>query len=505
MRFFPTIHPQHILIESLCLFIAGAGLTLAFSPFNAWPVAILAMAYLFYRWHHSASAYKKSFYMGWLFGLGFFSTSVSWVYISLYRFAGLPLLLAAVLTLLFLSVLSLFPATAGYLLNRIFTPKLKLNYLMAFSCLYTLFESLRGHILSGFPWGFLAYSQINSPLSGFAPIGGELLVSFLVCLVSGSFAYIITSRRLKGNQINALIILLLLLGGSLLSSIRWTELKGSPLTMSLIQAAIPQSLKWDPKAFENNLITYHHMTTPHLESDLIIWPEAAITVTPQEIPDFLEGWQTMLSEKGHDLLLGIPTQSDNDNYYNSLMVLGKHTGQYDKRHLVPFGEYLFLPKISQFIIDFFTIPMSNFTAGSMNQPLIQIQHFFLATYICYEIAYESLVLSDFPQGNLLINISDDSWFGHSLAAWQQLQIGQFRALETGRWGVFSTNDGITAIVNQKGQIIQRLPRYQPSVLTHQVFFYQGSTPIITLGYNLWLAILLILFLGCVTLRKLSNG
>lgn len=489
-------------LKLFSMLAAGSILTTAFSPFNLWPFAILSMSYLFWIWSGlsnlqditknahfretsilntatplTAKTHKTAFFYGWLFGLGFFGCSVSWVYISLSEFAGTPWWLSCLLTVLFINMLALFPAMTGYVLNRIFTPLHKLNYLLAFAVLWTFAEWARSHFLSGFPWGLLAYSQVNSPLAGFIPIVGERGVSFLVAILGGLLVYSLQQRK-KQQVISICLLIVSFTLGLWLKSIQWTYPTGQKLTVTLIQAAIPQSLKWDPAVFEHTLATYTQLTKAHQNADLIIWPEAAMTAPFGDMVDYLSYWKNTLSKQGASLLLGIPDEPFPNIYYNALLVIGADHGEYRKRHLVPFGEYVFLPTISQYFIDLFHIPMSNFLPGKHHQALIQIKGANVAAYICYEIAFESLVLNDFPKSNLIINISDDSWFGHSLAAWQQFQIGQFRAIETGRYAIFATNDGITAIVDPKGHIMSALPRYQRQTLTDTVQIYEGNTPLV---------------------------
>lgn len=482
------VNVKNVLLAA-SLALAGVVLTGAFAPFYAWPLAIIALAYLFYVWQNHTFTAKRAFWYGWIFGLGFFTSAVSWIYISLSVFGGLPFWLAILLMALLVMFLALYPAFAGYLLNRIFSTNHKFIYLMAFACLWVLTEWLRSNMLSGFPWVLVAFSQTNSPLAGYIPWVGELGTSWLVCIQAGLLAYLCQSVEVK--QLWTLIIFLAVFFlGLSLHRIEWTQpVAQGTLTVSSVQASIPQELKWNPDHFNKSLQTYNDLTRPIISSDLIIWPESAITVPVHYVGDFLAMWDDRLQGLHHSLLLGVPIQIDDDNFYNGLIVIGQNHGEYRKRHLVPFGEYAFMYPISKYIIHYFHIPMSNFTAGDKNQALIQLDHIQLATYICYEIAYESLVLRDTVQANLIINISDDSWFGHSLAAWQQVQIGQFRAIETARYAILAANDGVTAMVNPKGKIYAKLPRYVTNVLTNQVQAMQNQTPIMEFG-NLTMLLLI---------------
>lgn len=480
--------------------LAGILLTGAFAPFKIWPLAFITIAYLFYLWQNHATTAKSAFCHGFLFGISFFASAVSWVYISLYTFGGVPLWLSMILCAMFVLFLSLFPAFTGYLLNRIFTPSHKFIYLIAFSCLWVLMEWLRSNLFSGFPWSLLAFSQVNSPLAGFVPIVGEIGTSWLVCFTAGLLIYLCTNTKRLPSSV---MFFSIIAGGILLHQITWTHNINKSIKVSAIQASVPQQLKWEPKQFKNNLDTYTKLTEKALGSDLIIWPESAVTLPMQYVDDYMSVWLNRLKRMNKNLLVGLPIQTSPDTYYNGLVVLGSAHGQYRKRHLVPFGEYPFLYSISQYIIQYFNIPMSNFTPGAKEQPLIDLGNTALANYICYEIAYESLVLSDLPKANVIINISDDSWFGRSLAAWQQVQIGEFRALETARYAVFATNDGITAVTDNKGKIIKKLPRYARAILTTTVYPRAGSTPMMWWGNWGMLLVVLIVFGIVWVLKKLE--
>lgn len=248
----------------------------------------------------------------------------------------------------------------------------------------------------------------------------------------------------------------------------------------MVQGDIPQALKWDQAYVQTTLKRYLDLTEPYWHSSLIIWPEAAIPLLAQDAKPFLTLINTQATQAHATLMTGIPVQ-DGFTYYNAMLALGNGQGIYYKRHLVPFGEYLPFSSLLRGLINFFNIPMSDFSEGPEHQALMQANGHPIAAFICYEIAYPELVRTDLPQAKLLINISDDAWFGHSFAAAQQLQIGQMRALETGRYALFSTNNGITAIVSPDGAIQARAPAFQPAVLTGQITFMQGETPWVKLG------------------------
>jgi apolipoprotein N-acyltransferase len=211
-----------------------------------------------------------------------------------------------------------------------------------------------------------------------------------------------------------------------------------------------------------------------------VWPEAAI---PQWL-DKTEDYVAHLDEqaKKHDvaLIMGVPTRKDGRSF-NSMIGIGSAFGQYDKRHLVPFGEYVPLQAMLRGLIGFFDLPMSNFTAGEHRQAGITLLGFNIGSYICYEIAYVDEFLSQFPGAKLIVTISDDTWFGDSFAPAQHLQIAQMRSMETQRYQLVATNDGVTAIIDPDGRVIDRFPQFKTGVLSGTVYAMNGRTPIITLG------------------------
>jgi apolipoprotein N-acyltransferase len=171
---------------------------------------------------------------------------------------------------------------------------------------------------------------------------------------------------------------------------------------------------------------------------------------------------------------------------------------------VPFGEYVPFENLLRGLIQFFNLPMSSFVEGPAHQPLIKVNKlYYVAPFICYEVAYSSLVRSDLPKAAILITISDDAWFGHSVAAWQHLQIGQMQALSTGREMLFDSNNGVTAFISDKGRILKQAPRFVPTVLTGKAVLYQGETPWVWLGNwpVILLAFLLLLLGFCLRKKK----
>lgn len=459
------------------ILLAGALLPLAFAPFNLFPVACLAPTILIYYWYDAKPS--ASFYYGFLFGLGCFGIGVSWVFISMHRFGNLPVPLASLFTALFVCVLALFPAIQGYLLNRFFPQATPIKLLIAIPSSFALVDWIRSWILTGFPWLLLGYSQTNSPLKGYAPIVGEYGLSFILTLTS---ALLVLSRRFSNDHSSKRIltygiISIIWLTGFGLSKIQWTHPTNRTIRVSLVQGNIPQQLKWEADFIQPTLEHYTSLTQQHWDSDLIIWPEAAVPITYQDASEFLASLTKQAKQHHAHVLLGIPEAVGNEHYYNALYTIGADHGRYYKRHLVPFGEYIPFEKQLTWLFHFWQIPMSSLLPGNITQAALRINGFTIAPFICYEIAYAHLVEMIPPATDFLVTVSNDAWFGESFAPAQHLQIAQFRAIATQRPALVSTNNGITALIDKDGSLVKTLPQFESGVLVGQVMARNSSTPI----------------------------
>ena len=474
--------------------LAGAFLPFAFSPFAVYTLAFISPAILFAIWLISTP--KQAFIRGFLFGLGCFGVGTSWIFISINTYGQIPFLLSIVITVLFVITLALFPATQGYLLNRLFKNKSDIiKCLCLFPASWVLWEWLRSILFTGFPWLFLGYSQINSPLRGFAPLFCVYGISLTVALISGSLV-LLGRRNTYLVKITCVVIIGVLIGaGALLSSHPWTQPAGKPIQVSLVQGNIKQSLKWQPGELQHSLKIYKTLTEKNWGSKLIVWPEASVPTFPQQIKFFFNNMDKNAKLHKDYLIIGAPIMNDKTKeYFNGMMLIGAGKGLYLKRHLVPFGEYLPLKFLFSGLIKTLKIPMSDFTAGSQQQPPFKIGTIPIAPFICYEIAYPMEVLNSVKGKQMIIVITDDSWFGQSIALNQQLEMAQMRALETGRYVLHSANTGITAFINPQGKIKAMLPENKEAVLTATATPMKGNTPLMRWNYYPVLGLVIMLLL-----------
>ncbi len=475
-------------------FALGAFCVLGFAPFAEYftayiavsPAPTFALAGLFLLWRKAATA-REAMGLGLAWGAGCFLFGVSWVYVSLSEFGGMAPPLAAAATLLFCLYLALFPALAGGLLLR-WRSNAPRDVLL-FAGLWTLTEWLRGTLFTGFPWLAVGYSQSPpSPLAGWASVLGVYGVGFVVALIAGLIADMLsTGWRRPGAW--AAILLLLGLGG-LLRLMDWTQPAGSPVTVSLLQGNVPQSLKWDPKRLPLSVDTYLRLAGAN-PATLTVLPETALPLFFNEVPrDVLRG----LTRHG-DALIGVAIGTTGGGYANGAVMLTPEltATAYTKRHLVPFGEYA--PPGFAWFFRFARIPMSDFTAGVARQEALNFNGQRIAPNICYEDLFGEELLGALPAATLLVNLSNTAWFGDSLAQPQHLQIAQLRAIETGRVMLRATNTGMTAMVAENGTIAAALPPFTTAALVVQAQGRTGLTP-----YARWgnLLALLIAVGACLT-------
>lgn len=459
--------------KPFCALLCGLILPFAFAPFHITLLAFLSLAILLYSWIGETPA--RAAFNGFLFGIGFFSVGVSWVYISIHFFGQAPIPLAIFITCIFILYLASFFAAQGYFLTLLFPKPNWITWLLAFPSSWVIFELLRGWLFTGFPWLALGYSQTETVLRGFAPLIGVYGISWLVAFTSGLFVVMLKTNKLSKRLFIIGMLLVVFVTGTLLSTINWTIPLGEPLKTTLIQGNIQQEIKWQPEQVLRSLNLYTRYTSKSLDSDLIIWPEAAVSVPLDQAKDFLDELSNLALQHHAGIITGIPIVSSSHSY-NSVIALGDAKGTYNKRHLVPFGEYTPLKFIFDSLLQSFKIPMSNFDRGVKIQAPLISHGVRIAPYVCYEIAFPLELLNFLPQTELLLTVTDDSWFGHSIAAAQHLQMGQMRSLETGRYLLFSSNTGITAIINAKGRIISSIPSNQELQLTDYVQPMTGTTP-----------------------------
>ncbi len=452
--------------------ILGSLLPLAFAPFYWWPLAILIPALLI--WLIDAETdLRRLFVFGGLFGLGYFGFGVYWIYNSLYDFGMASPVVASAITALMVCVLATFPALSllslGYCKRHLGQRSLWFLPLIWFAL-----EWLRGWVFTGMPWLSLGYSQTSSPLSGFASVVGVYGISAVCMLLAVTLYQVIRNRRYKLIS----LLLALPLGGMALQNIDWTEAVPGSLKVTLIQGNIPQQIKWRRDQRQNIFNTYWRETVKYWDSDLIVWPETALPGQSGEIEEqVLQPMQQAAIQQNTPIITGlIYKDEETDKFYNSVILLGEKRSIYHKRHLVMFGEYYPMRWLLDMLDGLIDIPFSDLTPGPEQQELMRVGDLVLGMSICFEDVFSRDIMKALPQANLLINLSNDAWFGNSTAPHQHMQIAQMRSLETGRAMIRSTNTGISTFIDHKGQIFGQTEQFKTESLTRSVQGRTGLTP-----------------------------
>lgn len=450
-------------------------MVLAFAPFGLFPVALVALAVLAHLWITARGAAAAA-WLGFVFGFGMFLAGVSWVYVSLHRFGGMPAPLAAIATLGFCALLALYPALAGALQAKLRAPPALRATLVIPAC-WTLAEALRATLFTGFPWLTLGSGVLDTPLAGYSPLAGVYGASFAAASVAGLLWCVALGQS---RWIAATAFAVIGVAGAMLRDVTWTSPAGPPLAASVLQGNVPQDLKFDPLRYARTLETYARLAEAS-RARLIVLPETAVPRMLDSVdPDYLARLEAAATRNGGDLLLGVPVRTAPGEYYNAVLSLGESPRQlYYKSHLVPFGE--FVPPGFGWVVRMLSIPLSDFARGSSRPRPLEVAGQKVAVNICYEDAYGRELIRQLPAATLLVNVSNVAWFGDSLAPAQHLQIARARALESGRAHLVATNTGITAAIGADGRVLARLEAFTEARLDVEVQGRTGATPYVRTG------------------------
>jgi len=463
-------------------FATGASLNVAFAPFGWWPIAVLAPAALFALIRGLPP--RRAGWTGAAFGAGLFAFGTYWLYTCLHVFGLVPIWLTVILQAALICLMSLYSAALCYLANRFWLKPGATRAWLVLPVLWVLLEWLRGWALSGFPWLSLGYAMIDSPLKGWAPLFGVYGVTWAAATTAVALNVLLSPGVAIVRRLIALAgIAALFLIPALLARHDWTRAAGSPVSIAAVQGAVSQDQKWQSKNLDETMQRYSRLTADAWGARLIVWPEAALPVLANDIPDYLRRLQSQGRAHDADIALGLVNHEPaTKRYYNGLLVLSESGGGwYYKRHLVPFGEYFPVPAFVRSWLRLMSLPYDDISAGREHQPTLSAAGQKLGLTICYEDAFGSRQLEVLRDATLLINVTNNAWYGNSTAPHQHLQIARMRALEAGRYLVRAANDGITAAIGPHGEILARLPQFQEAVLRADVLPMTGLTPYARLG------------------------
>ncbi|MCF8208189.1 MAG: apolipoprotein N-acyltransferase [Rhodoferax sp.] len=442
-------------------------------------------------WRHSA-------WLGGLFSTVGLSATFWWLYVAMHTYGGLHAVLAVAAIVALAAALSLYYAAACALYWR-FARSHSGRSCLAFAALWTLAELARGTWLTGFGWGAAAYAHIDGPLAAYAPWAGAYGLGAVAAWLAATLAML---ARAGWGQRMALV-LVLALGHWLPSGVGpWSNDSGT-LSVTLLQGDIPQDEKFETGSGVPMALQWYGEHLLAAKSALVVAPETAIPVLPQQLPDaYWDALEQRFSSGKQAALVGIPLGSHAAGYTNSVIALRPGPSdlwRYEKHHLVPFGE--FIPPWFKWFTALMNIPLGDFNRGPLGQPSFAWQGQRLAPNICYEDLFGEELGARFEDAarapTIFVNVSNIGWFGNTIAIDQHLHISRMRALEFERPFVRATNTGATAIVDHRARVVAALPRHTRGVLVGEVQGRNGLTPfarwVAALGlWPIWLSAIALL-------------
>ncbi len=461
----------------LTALVAGLIYPLGFAPFGVWPATLVSLAILFFVLLDVRDR-RDAFFTGWWFGVGQFAAGVSWIYVSIRVYGSASMPLGVGLVAIFVVGMALFTGLATLNVGGRFN---RLQRGVVFVAGWVLIEWLLTWFLTGFPWLFAGYSGFSLPIVHFAPVGGVMLVSAAVVATAVAVVLAFTHRSAVRWALAGMLAFVWL-GGWGLGAVVWTE-SGDARRVALVQGNIPQELKWSRGYAATIRERYERLSASVWDVDLVIWPEAAVTSWwPQSRP-YLEAMAARGPATFVTGVLVVDFVDDDAFIYNGAVLTDTEREQaYQKRRLVPFGDYVPFEDVLRGLIAFFDLPMSNARRGSDDQDvLVDRRGLSIGMAICYEVAYGELVRRDAARADVLATISNDTWFGASIGPHQHLAIARMRAIETGRYMLRSTNNGVTAVIDSFGDVRAELPQFEEGVLVAEFFLTSGTTPYVRLG------------------------
>ena len=465
------------LLTFILVFILGTASVLGFAPFYLFPVPILAIAGLCYFWQ-KATTPASAWLLGFSYGLGLYCVGIYWIYISLHDFGGMPWWFAGFCTFCLCAFMALFVGLVGYLSK-------KLGFvIITIPVLWGLSDWVRSWIFTGFPWLTMGYSQVpHSPLAGYMPIVGVYGVSVIAVFLAATIGYWLANRPqsllFKRNAIAALVVIVVV--GGVLKVVEWTSPVSKPISVALLQGNIAQDEKWSPEKAQSTINQYLAMLQTS-KAELTILPETALPVIASQLDESVKNTLINFGKK-QPLIVGlveykVAFDNQTNQYFNSAISFSDSPSQsYKKNHLVPFGEFIPLKQVFGWIYrDWLNMPLSDLSRGGTQQKPMQLAGQKIGMNICYEDVFGEEIIRQLPEATMLVNISNDAWYGESYAAHQHLQFSQARALETGRTMLRATNTGATSAIDQHGYVLAHAPHFSKAVLNVSAQGYAGSTP-----------------------------
>ena len=463
----------------LALF-CGLLFPLGFAPFDYWPLTILSISIALYL--VSEKVENNTFILGLFYGIGQWGFGISWVYVSIHYHGNQGILSSFLITSLFIFCLSLYTGLTFYLIKKFRTSNKTLNCLLFFPVVWVTVEIIRSYLFTGFPWLIVGISLAGTSVGGWIPILGTYGASILAVMISGSLVLIFGNKK-KIHWSPALIIVIILLSSFTLNKISWTK-EISTIQASIYQPNLSLKEKWSSEGVRKTINMINSSISNAQEGEFIFFPETAIIFDKGDLSTWFSDIEKEAKSRNISLISGIIAKDTQNpgliERYNRIEGFGAIKGHYDKTHLVPFGEYIPLRRYLDKILDILGINLINTLPGD-SYSLLKAHNIAISASICYEIAFSDLVRKTAKKSNLLVTISNDTWFGSSIGPEQHLEIAQSRAHEHQKSLIRATNSGISAIINRKGKVVNRQGFFEDKKIRENVYIYEGKTPFSVVG------------------------
>jgi apolipoprotein N-acyltransferase len=485
-------------VGSAVSLVAGMLLALSFAPFGWWPLAVLMPAVLIWLWQGATP--RRAAVLGFWFNAGTFSVGTYWLYIAIRTIGHAPLPLALFLLLGFVAIMGAYHALLGWAVARYLPERGAFRWLLGIPGAWLLAEWWRSWFLSGFGWLALGYAHTDNWLASLAPVVGQFGLGLLTLMLAGGLVAALYGDNRTRIAVGAGYVVIW--GAAFaVRDVEWTDTYSRPIEVAVVQGAIPQDEKWIGDNLDSILETYRTRTREAHGAALIVWPESAIPDLANNHIEYYRDVYAEASAKGSSLMMGTLRMEPNEKtgeeeYFNSVLAMDRSTpgvGWHDKYHLVPFTEFVPVPGFVRQWLRLMTLPYSDFNRGPANPPPLEAAGQRIAASVCYEVAYGSTQLPALRTATMLVNVTNDAWFGRSPERHQHLQITRMRAIEAGRPMVRAANDGISAVIGHRGEIIAMAPEYETNVMRAELQPRIGLTPYARTGN--WPAVCLALVFG----------
>lgn len=425
----------------------------------------------------------------WAFATVWLTSTFWWLFVAMNTYGGMPAILAAIAVVALAGALGAYYASAVWLWRKLLITKSGWSA-VAFGALWMMAELARGTWLTGFGWGAIGYAHVEGPLAFFLPWVGSYGVSALAATGSAALAMSLIHRRWRTSVLVSVLLLLPSVFPAGWNS--WTT-PSQTLTVTLLQGNIQQDEKFESGSGVPLALQWYQQALEQATGDLVVAPETAIPLLPQQLPEGY--WKALAARFGggeQSALIGIPLGSYQAGYTNSVIGItpgASQIWQYDKHHLVPFGE--FIPPLFKWFTQLMNIPLGDFNRGPLGQASLEVRGERVAPNICYEDLYGEELATRFidpaKAPTIFANVSNLAWFNDTVALQQHLSISRVRALEFQRPFARATNTGATAILSHEGRILDMLPPLTRGVLQGRVQGRNGMTPFAWWAsrYSLW--------------------